>query len=379
MSLSNSFKNIVVVGAGVAGLTTALFIQEKGGYEVTVVAETLPSDPKTVKYTSHWAGAYHVIYRGSDERERKIQGDTFKVMWNLSAPGGEAEGCFRRLKTMEYYYDKLEVNADEMPDFQEIPERALAPGTKCGYSFDTYVIDPPVYLNYLMSRFIAHGGTVIRGAVQHVNQIVEGGAFIYSRGRASPAPVDAVVICAGLGARTLGGVEDKDVFPSRGQVVMIRAPWITKAMRASDYGGTVWTYIIPRRNGDVALGGTKVANDWYPVARPETTEDILRRCLALCPDLAPPEVRAQREPTVDDIRPLIFEVGCGLRPSRTGGIRLGVESVDTDRGNGKIPMVFNYGHSGSGYECSWGSASIAFTLLEEALAKTSSGRAPSKL
>ncbi|EED78494.1 predicted protein [Postia placenta Mad-698-R] len=188
MSLSNSFKNIVVVGAG---LTTALLIQEKGGYEVTVVAETLPSDPKTyVHCMLYWRerkcltgglnfqGAYHVIYRGSDERERKIQNDTFKVMWNLSAPGGEAEGCFRRLKTMEYYYDKLEVNADEMPGFQEIPEHALAPGTKCGYSFDTYVIDPPVYLNYLMSRFIAHGGTVIRGAVQHVNQIVEGGAFI---------------------------------------------------------------------------------------------------------------------------------------------------------------------------------------------------------
>lgn len=81
----------------------------------------------------NFQGAYHVIYRGSDERERsacqyyvsnrslicslaEIQGDTFKVMWNLSAPGGEAEGCFRRLKTMEYYYDKLEVNADEMPD-----------------------------------------------------------------------------------------------------------------------------------------------------------------------------------------------------------------------------------------------------------------------
>lgn len=29
--------------------------------------------------------------------------DTFKVMWNLSAPGGGAEGCFMRLDQKEYY------------------------------------------------------------------------------------------------------------------------------------------------------------------------------------------------------------------------------------------------------------------------------------
>ena len=30
-------------------------IQEKGGYNVTVVAEQLPTDPKSIHYTSHWA------------------------------------------------------------------------------------------------------------------------------------------------------------------------------------------------------------------------------------------------------------------------------------------------------------------------------------
>ena len=40
---------------GVVGLTTALKIQETGDYQVTIVAEVLPSDPKTIKYTSQWA------------------------------------------------------------------------------------------------------------------------------------------------------------------------------------------------------------------------------------------------------------------------------------------------------------------------------------
>ena len=40
---------------GVVGLTTALKIQEKGGYHVTIVAEVFPTDPKTIRYTSLWA------------------------------------------------------------------------------------------------------------------------------------------------------------------------------------------------------------------------------------------------------------------------------------------------------------------------------------
>lgn len=79
MSSPKPAKNVVVIGAGtflslrarefypgrgkadhtstlgVAGLTTAVKVQEKGGFKVTVVAETFPTDPKTARYTSPWA------------------------------------------------------------------------------------------------------------------------------------------------------------------------------------------------------------------------------------------------------------------------------------------------------------------------------------
>ncbi|KAF8626696.1 hypothetical protein AX15_004732, partial [Amanita polypyramis BW_CC] len=54
MSTAKS-KEITVLGAGVIGLTTAIIIQEKGGYNVTIVADHLPTDPKSINYTSHWA------------------------------------------------------------------------------------------------------------------------------------------------------------------------------------------------------------------------------------------------------------------------------------------------------------------------------------
>lgn len=130
----------------------------------------------------------------------------------------------------------------------------------------------------------------------------------------------------------------------------------------------------------------------YPHPRPEITERILARGLKLCPDLAPPEIRAEREPTVDDLRPLILDVGVGFRPYRNGGVRVGVEWMDSsplkDKGK-KVPVVFNYGsglnirfakladvcilcifvcrHGGNGYQAAWGSAIIALEYLEGAL------------
>ena len=53
-------------------------------------------------------------------------------------------------------------------------------------------------------------------------------------------------------------------------------------------------------------------------------------------------MRAQREPTVDDLRAIMLEEGCGFRPARKGGIRLEVEWTENG-GKERIPAVHNYG------------------------------------
>ena len=119
--------------------------------------------------------------------------------------------------------------------------------------------------------------------------------------------------------------------------------------------------------------------------RPEQTSDVLERALQLCPQLAPPEIRSVREPTVEDLLPLIIEEGCGFRPVRKGGVRLEVEWFGTRTG-GKVPVVYNYGwvygslfpgemlilpllsrHGGYGFMCCFAAASIALDLLDGAL------------
>ena len=46
----------------------------------------------------------------------EIDEETFKVTWELSAPGGEPEGCFLRLPQTDYFYDGRDVHLDWMPD-----------------------------------------------------------------------------------------------------------------------------------------------------------------------------------------------------------------------------------------------------------------------
>lgn len=135
--------------------------------------------------------------------------------------------------------------------FRKIQSSALVHGARRGYSYRTYTVDPPPYLNYLLARFIARGGAIFRGKVQHVKQVLEGGVDAIICGHAFAEPIDALVVCVGLGARTLGGVEDRTIYPNRGQVVLLEAPWITEARRISDSTGGDQTYVIPRQGGVV--------------------------------------------------------------------------------------------------------------------------------
>jgi D-amino-acid oxidase len=135
--------------------------------------------------------------------------------------------------------------------FQYLPanHHALPPGSAGGAQFKTVTIETPTYLNYLLARFLARGGLIVRGAVQHIHQVIEGGARIFSGLQGSPP--DAVIVCAGLGARFLGGVEDKNVYPIRGQTVLLKAPWVKTGKYILTAEGQVDTYVIPRRSGNV--------------------------------------------------------------------------------------------------------------------------------
>ncbi|OJJ97454.1 hypothetical protein ASPACDRAFT_45544 [Aspergillus aculeatus ATCC 16872] len=52
-------KDVVVIGAGVAGLTTALLLSTKPGYKTVVAAKHMPGD-SDIEYASPGAGANYM-------------------------------------------------------------------------------------------------------------------------------------------------------------------------------------------------------------------------------------------------------------------------------------------------------------------------------
>lgn len=217
-----------------------------------------------------------------------------------------------------------------------------------------------------------------------------------------------VINCTGLGARGLCGVEDESVYPVRGQVVRIHAPWIREGVtrQIGSLGGGEGgerTYVIPRANGDVILGGTRGVGDWDAEVREETTRDILQRALEICPGL----VQADQDPTghptgyesgtadtwthggtsstsstqsVDALEKLVLDEVVGFRPQRTAGTRLEREDLELQRTQrtqsselergveaAAVVLVHNYGHGGAGWQSCWGTAEDAVGLVRDAL------------
>jgi D-amino-acid oxidase len=178
-------------------------------------------------------------------------------------------------------------------------------------------VDMSLHLPWLAGRLRALGGTVERREVASLDEL----------------EADAVVNCAGLGARELAG--DNSLVAVRGQVLRVVAPDVREwLLDQSDPGRLV--YVVPRVN-DVVLGGTADEADEDLRPDPATTEAIRARCAALIPAL-------RDAPVVD--------VAVGLRPSRPA-VRLDAE--------GRV--VHCYGHGGAGVTLAWGCAGEVAALL----------------
>ncbi|RUP47224.1 hypothetical protein BC936DRAFT_145978 [Jimgerdemannia flammicorona] len=152
------------------------------------------------------------------------------------------------------YWDKVPEVFEEpwfkvlTPGYRHLSKQELPANTEFGITYQTISINSSKYLAYLLRSFTALGGTVDRRLVQHIGDVMLPG-------------VDIVANCTGLSARTLGGVEDSSVFPARGQIVIIKAPHVDFTFERYSggnglgSGGTI-SYVIPRDNGEVILGGT---------------------------------------------------------------------------------------------------------------------------
>jgi D-amino-acid oxidase len=309
---------VIVVGAGVIGLSCALRLAEHG-HEVAVLARDLP--PET---TSSVAAALWYPYRAFP-RDAVVawSAATYRELDRLAS---EEPGCgvavrwgtelVRGPVTAPWWRDA----APRLDPLTTVPD-----GYSGGWRLPVPVVDMSVYLPWLTGRLAALGVIITRSWLSALPE---------------PSSRVAVVNCSGLSARALTG--DQSVTPVRGQVVLVEQVGLEEWTLAES-GETELTYIVPREKV-VVIGGTATEGSYEPRPDPEVADAILARGRALVPELARATVVGHR---------------VGLRPARPA-VRLEAEHV------GDGTLVHCYGHGGAGVTLSWGCADDVAALVDAA-------------
>lgn len=237
------------------------------------------------------------------------------------------------------------------------------PGAQYGETYETLTINTPHYLEWLKARVERLGAKVVRSTIKSFHEVLE---KVGQKDEDGEGKQDNILVVAlGLGAAKLPGLEDKSVYPTRGQTILVDAPRVKRTCAHLQRDGAV-SYIIPRSNGQVILGGCNEKGDWYTGIRPEMSKFIAQSCIALDGNLV--EEKGVGGGEKDPLRLLkIVRQNCGLRPSRHGGIRLEAEWRDTQGAGHRVLTGYCYGHGGTGYQSSWGSCRALVDVLESKL------------
>ncbi len=354
---------MLVVGAGVSGLTTAICLAE-AGLPVTIVSDRMPAQTTSSvagaiwgahltepgERTATWArqtltellsltgepaagvriGSGVLALRPAPEppRDGARPGQNGTGTPGAGPPGaGAPEGG-----TLDARPADLAGHAD----VRACEPASLPPGYDRGWRYSAALVQMPVYLDYLRSRCERAGA---RLEVAEVTSLT---------GAAQRWGARVVVNCTGAWARHLAG--DPQVTPVRGQAVVVENPGLTEFFIGLPSGGHELVYAFPH-GGTVILGGSQAAGDWSLEPDPVTAERIVADCAAIDPRLRTARVLSHR---------------VGLRPYRPV-IRVEAEPPADASGPGPL-VVHNYGHGGAGVTVSWGCARSAAAIVQRHLA-----------
>jgi D-amino-acid oxidase len=310
--------DVLVIGAGVCGLTTGICLAEAG---LSVTIRTAAPPERT---TSLAAGAVWGLVRvGPRDRVLGWGRTGLEVLSKLAAEPGTgvrmASGREVSRTPLEPYYW-----TDLLPGLRLCGKSELPDGFTNGWHYTAPVATMPVYLDYLRARFEQSGGTLEVAAAGSLAELV------------GQAPI--VVNCSGTGARDL--VPDPAVVPVRGQVVIVANPGIEEFFINRDEEPPWIVYMFP--HGDtVLLGGTNDEGNWDEEPKSSIAERIVAHCSAIDPRLRGAEILGHR---------------VGLRPYRPA-VRLESEPFCASPSSPPQGVLWhNYGHGGAGISLSWGCA-----------------------
>lgn len=353
-----SKRHVVVVGAGVIGLTTAIRLRE-AGHEVVILAQETPStiisrDASALKsvprgtYTSSGSGGLWMpfLLGGEDvEAWATAAFEKFKSEAEIGVGVDMLEGFLLRAKStpteLPWYAHITNMKVMLPAEDSRIPAEYQS-----ALHFTTPIVQMEPYLMYLEETATSLG-IPLEVTAKHTR---DGKSTMWASSQVAEFALSTfgglrpvVVNCCGLGARLLANDE---TIPGRGVTVRVKRPadkryFITEDIMEGHLSrDCLLAYCIPRGD-EYTLGGTIIKGDWSETTTDEEVQALKARVDCLIPGIAAAEETS---------------VWSGLRPMRANGAaRIEVQAEGLD-GRVGLDVVANYGHGGSGVTTCWGCA-----------------------
>lgn len=348
-------KDIVIVGAGVVGLTCAWILAEEG-FHVKIIANKVPSSFKDdTNFTSPWAGAHFRPFpanNAGDLKDFPMTRTTFAVFKEIAYKYPESSVSFMKgvdyVEADEEPYTRLNPGyAEGLESFQVLDSRTLPANVKFGSMYETWCLNAPLYLQFLERRLrMYYGVEFVTATLISLQQV------------SLNFPGATIINCSGMGLQYKGGY-DKACFQVRGQTLLVRVPkdCIYKNMTVTHrLSNEAFSFVIPRPcDGGVIVGGTRQPGNMASTPSLDDTENPVKHAVERFPELL---VYKEGIPTLD-----IVKVNVGFRPMRKGGVRLEKEIV------GKATIIHCYGFGSSGFEMSWGAAKHVSNIIDMVCSK----------
>ncbi|KAK9891818.1 hypothetical protein WA026_016616 [Henosepilachna vigintioctopunctata] len=327
---------ICVLGSGVIGLTTAIELKKEfRNASIDIIADAFYNG-----ITSFAAAGLFLPMEsnsgGSVERTRLWIRDSYNHWDSIRLLPESEEAGVRQLsghillsEPPKMGWNKLMQNL--VPEFRSVTEEELRQcqgNWRYGNYCTTLQVDPTRYLKWSFNKVKNSDIRIIQKKITDFSQLLEGN-------------YDVVVNCTGIGAKVL--CDDKTLFALRGQVSLVKAPWVKNFLY-----GEIDTYIIPTFD-NVILGGCRHFESYNLAPNLYDALSMREKCENMIPSLK---------------NATLVEHRVGLRPFR---LVTRVEQEYKSCSGKNMKIVHNYGHGGSGVTLAPGTSLNAVQLVKDIL------------
>lgn len=367
-----SSQDIIIIGAGATGLTTAILLQSQG-FNTTVISKNDPETlfkPDFVSSVPSASVIPHAVYGNSLPGIFKNSQALFRELHSKNFPGATIHThyeLFEKQTELPWYrnlmddFEEIELNEPKDDVVHLNPFKEIF-----GWRFSCFFMDRPVYFRALTKKYLDSGGIIDMQELtgEEISKLAS----------------DLVINCSGQGSIDLFGDAKKRL--SRGHLLHIPgAPMIleqqknplsynyTPASYKSSEGAQQDVYFYPRTDGWV-LGGSRQEgffdkdDNWQgdssrnPVSYngkysvPKEIYEINRELILNTFDLDLADLA--------DPRPVY---SYRFIRSKEEGLRIETENIENKH------IIHCIGVGGAGVTLSWGCAFEVLTLLNESAGK----------